>query len=336
MLDFNCIKGHDQLKKHLQGAIAKDKVHHAYILQGEKGMGKKTIAGAFSKALLCENRIEIEGMAHSCNKCKSCMQIQTKNHPDLIYVTHEKASIGVDDIRAQVNNHIGIKPYSSKYKIYVIDDAQLMTEAAQNALLKTIEEPPEYGVILLLANNVNSILSTILSRCIILNLKPVEKHIIKDYLMDHCAVPDYMAGLSADFSGGNLGLAIEYATSEEFMDMKDQVVQLLNNIDRYEVFELIEHMKKISEDKKKVDNFLDLMILWFRDVLMCKVTKDPNVVLFQGEYRNIIRQAEIRSYNQLETIINGIEKAKMRIRANVNLDIAIEMMLLTIKENENG
>lgn len=336
MIDFNRIKGHEQVKKHLQGVIAKDKVHHAYIFQGEDGMGKKTLAEAFTKTLLCENQIEIDGRAHSCNQCKSCMQAETRNHPDIIYVTHDKASIGVDDIRAQVNNHVGIKPYSSKYKVYIIEDAQLMTEAAQNALLKTIEEPPAYAVILLLANNINTILSTILSRCVILNLRPVEKYLIKEYLMEQCKVPDYMAGLSADFSGGNLGLAIEYATSEEFIAMKDHVVQLLTNIDHFELYEVIEHMKRISEDKKNIDQYLDLMILWFRDVLICKVTNDPNALLFQGEYKNIIKQAEIRSYNQIENIIKGIEKAKVRIRANVNLDIAIEMMLLTIKENENG
>ena len=134
MLQFKNVIGHEQVIAHLQNAIRMDKVSHAYLISGEEGSGKKLLADIFAATLLCE-----EQKVEPCGNCKSCMQVQSGNQPDVIYVTHEKMTIGVDDIRTQVNQDIGIKPYQGKYKIYIIEDADKMTEAAQNALLKTIE-----------------------------------------------------------------------------------------------------------------------------------------------------------------------------------------------------
>ena len=146
MLGFNDILGHEQIKEHFRNAVETGKVSHAYILSGEAGMGRKSLANAFALSLLCE-----KGMAEPCMQCHACKQVLSGNHPDLIYVTHEKpASIGVDDIREQLNDTIQVRPYSSYYKIYIVDEAEKMTVQAQNALLKTIEEPPAYAVILLL------------------------------------------------------------------------------------------------------------------------------------------------------------------------------------------
>ena len=110
---------------------------------------------------------------------RSCQE----TNPDLIYVTHEKpASMGVDDIREQINDTIMVRPYSSQYKIYIVDEAQKMTVQAQNALLKTIEEPPAYAVIMLLTTNQDAFLQTILSRCVQLKLKPLKDSVVKTYL----------------------------------------------------------------------------------------------------------------------------------------------------------
>lgn len=149
MAGFHDIIGHDMVKDHLQKAIEYHKVSHAYILSGEEGMGRKTIARAFAMTLLCEKSDK-----EPCMQCHSCKQIMSGNHPDVIWVTHEKpASIGVDDIRVQINDTIMVKPYSSGYKIYMVDEAEKMTVQAQNALLKTIEEPPAYAVIILMTTN---------------------------------------------------------------------------------------------------------------------------------------------------------------------------------------
>lgn len=330
MLYFNSIIGHDQIKQHLQTAIEQKKISHAYILNGEQGMGKKLIASVFSETLQCEDK----GI-NPCGLCKSCIQAESKNNPDIRWITHEKYSIGVDDIRKQINNDIGIKPYSGPYKIYIIPDADKMTEQAQNALLKTIEEPPEYAVILLLTENIDYMLQTILSRCVVLNLKPVKQKLIEKYLMERCSVPDYVAKLSAAFSQGNVGKAIRYSTSGDFLEMKEDTLHLLKYIDDLEVSEIVDAIKRLSAHKLEINDCLDIMQLWYRDILMFKVTNDPNALLFREEYRFISGQAKKRSYEGIETIIEAMDKAKHRLKANVNFDIAIELMLLTIKECKN-
>jgi DNA polymerase-3 subunit delta' len=331
MQDFGQIIGHESIKQHLQNAISSRKVSHAYILHGEEGMGKKLLSTVFAKTLQCEER----GIL-SCNRCKSCMQSETNNHPDIIWITHEKVSIGVDDIRLQVNADISIRPYQSPYKIYIIDDADKLTEAAQNALLKTMEEPPEYAIILLLISNLTVLLPTILSRCVLLNIKPVDKQTIKEYLMVHHHVPDYMAEMAASFSGGNVGKAIKYASSEEFERMKEDILHILKYIDDMELHEVMAGLKTLTANKAAIDDYIDLMILWYRDVLMFKATMDPDLLLYKEELTFINNQANIRSYEGLEKIIYAMEKAKIRLKANVNFEIAIELMLLTIKENSNG
>lgn len=329
MLYFNSIIGHEQVKQHLQTAIEQNKISHSYIINGETGSGKKLTAAIFAETLQCEDK----GI-NPCGLCKSCIQAESGNHPDIIWVTHEKYSIGVDDIRNQLNNNISIKPYSGPYKIYIIPDADKMTEQAQNALLKTIEEPPEYAVILLLTNNVDSLLPTILSRCVTLNLKPVKTDLIEKYLMERCKIPDYMARISARFSQGNVGKAIRYSSSEDFMELKEETLHLLKYIDDMEIYEVVEAVRHLSEHKLEINDCIDLMQLWYRDVLMFKVTKDPNMLLFKDEYRFLSEQAKKRGYEELEDIIKAMDKAKKRLDANVNFDIAVELMLLSIKDNK--
>ena len=196
MAGFSDIIGHEQIIGHLKNAIALDKVSHAYIFNRSKLSGKMMLAEAFAMALQCEG----EG-TRPCLLCRSCKQAVDHNQPDIIYVSHEKPNtIGVDDIRTQINNDIVIKPYSSRYKVYIVDEAEKMNQQAQNALLKTIEEPPAYAVILLLTTNADSFLPTILSRCITLNLKVVKEDVIKSYLMKTYHIPDYQADVCAAFS----------------------------------------------------------------------------------------------------------------------------------------
>ncbi len=139
---FKDVVGHKDILKYISSAVENNRVSHAYILNGERGSGKKMLANLFAMTLLCET-----GDNEPCGKCHSCKQAESGNHPDIIRVTHEKPnSISVDDIRTQVNNTVDIKPYQGPYKVYIIPQADMMTPQAQNAILKTIEEPPAYAV----------------------------------------------------------------------------------------------------------------------------------------------------------------------------------------------
>ena len=190
MARFQDIIGQEQIKEHFRNALSTGKVSHAYLINGEKSSGKEFIAKVFAMALQCE-----KGEAEPCQECHSCKQALSDNHPDIIKVVHEKPnSISVDDIRKQVNGDVALKPYSSARKVYFIPEAEKMTVQAQNALLKTLEEPPSYAVIILLTSNVNTLLPTILSRCVTLHMKPVPDAVVRDYLCRQLQVPDYKAG----------------------------------------------------------------------------------------------------------------------------------------------
>ena len=267
-------------------------------------------------------------------ECHSCKQAIGKNQPDIVYVRHEKPNtISVDDIRTQVNNDIVIKPYSSKRKIYIIDEAEKMNVQAQNALLKTIEEPPAYAIIILLTTNADTFLPTILSRCVTLNVKVVADEKIKKFLMSNYQVPDYQADICVAFAQGNVGKAIQLASSEDFNELKASALQLIKRLRDIELYELGEAIKQINEYKLAINDYFDLMMIWYRDVLLFKATNDANDLIFKDEVYDIKRQAEKSSYNGIETILDALRKAQLRLNANVNFDLVIELLLLTIKEN---
>ncbi|WP_333647452.1 DNA polymerase III subunit delta' [Lacrimispora sp.] len=329
MPGFQDIIGHENIKEHLQRAIESNHVSHAYILTGEAGMGRKSIANAFAMTLLCE-----KGKNEPCMECHACKQVMSGNHPDLIYVTHEKTgSIGVDDVREQIHDTIMIRPYSSYYKIYIVDEAEKMTVQAQNALLKTIEEPPSYAVIMLLTTNQEVFLPTILSRCIQLKLKPLQDSVIKSYLVGSLGIKESRAEIYSAFARGNLGRAIYLASSEEFQLMYTELLHMLKHLRSMDITELLFYIKKMKDENLDIRSCLDFMQIWYRDILMYKVTKDINLLVFREEYNTIREMGSASAYDGIEAILQAIDKARIRLDANVNMELAMELMLLVMKEN---
>lgn len=329
MAGFNDIVGQEQLKTQLQGAIEQGKVSHAYIIHGENRSGKEFIARIFAKTLLCE-----QGGVEPCDECHSCSQADSRNNPDIIYVSHEKPnSIGVDDIRDGINNTVMIKPYAGGRKVYIMEEAEKMTPQAQNALLKTIEEPPEYAVFILLCSSLELILPTILSRCVVLNMKPVRDDEMRTYLMKQMMVPDYRAEICVAFARGNVGRAKALASSEDFDKIRTDALSLLKNIYSMEIVEIMEALKRIKEYGFDIGDYLDIMAVWYRDVLLFKATHDVNHLVFRDEIQNITKVASRTDYEGIEEVIEALEKAKSRLSSNVNYELTMELLLLTIKEN---
>lgn len=329
MSGFKDVVGHADIIQYIQNAVTEDKVSHAYIMNGERGSGKKLLANLFAQTLQCER-----GGNEPCYECHSCKQALSGNHPDIITVQHEKpSSISVDEIRVQVNEDIQVKPYSGKYKVYIIPEADLMTQQAQNALLKTIEEPPVYAVIILLTENAQKLLPTICSRCVMLKLRNIKDQLVKKYLMENMQIPDYKADVCTAFAQGNIGRAILLANSEHFNEIKEEAIQLLKNIDTMDLSDMIEAVKRCSQYKIDVDDYLDVLAIWYRDVLIYKATQNVDRVIFSEQLNYIKERATKSSYEGIENIIKAIENAKARLRANVNFDLVMELLLLTIKEN---
>lgn len=329
MAGFDDIIGQEQIKEHFRKSLETGKISHAYIINGEKASGKEFIANLFAMALQCEGDGD-----KPCGQCHSCKQALSGNQPDIIKVVHEKPNtIGVDDVRGQINNDMAIKPYSSPYKIYIVNEAEKMTPQAQNALLKTLEEPPAYGVIFLLTTNVNSMLQTILSRCVVLNMKPVRDEVMRDYLMSNLQVPDYRAEVCIAFARGNVGKAKMLASSEDFETIKDEAISLLKYIVDMDTTEVVAAIKKISDYQMDMNDYFDIISIWYRDVLLFKATSDASHLVFKNEISQIRKVAGRTSYEGIERVLLALEKAKQRLDANVNFDLTMELLLLEIKEN---
>ena len=259
MASFKEVVGQKDLMKYIKNAVKEDKISHAYIFNGERGSGKKLFANLFATTLLCE-----EKGTDPCNKCHSCLQAISGNHPDIIRVTREKANtISVDEIREQVNNTVSIKPYQGPYKIYIIPQADYMTPQAQNALLKTIEEPPEYAIFLLLTENAETLLPTITSRCVMLKLRYVKDTLIKKYLMEKMEIPDYKADICTAFAQGNMGRAIMLANSEHFNEIREEAIHLLQYIHDMELKEIVDAVNHITKYKVEITDYLDVIMIWY-------------------------------------------------------------------------
>lgn len=334
MAGFADIIGQEQIKEYLQNAWKGNKLSHAYIINGDKGSGKEYIAKVFAAALQCESPVQSKEYQEPCGLCHSCIQMKTANQPDVVWITHEKpTSIGVQEIRTQVNGDVAIKPYSSPYKIYIMNDAEKMTTEAQNALLKTLEEPPEYVIILLLTTNAEQLLPTVRSRCVLLHMKPVKDRQVKKYLMEVLEVPDYKAEVCVAFARGNIGKAKLLASSEEFDQVRIHAITLLKTIHEKEISEIAGEIRKISEYKMVINDYLDFLAIWYRDVLLFKAMNDANHLVFRGEIQWLMRVADRSTYEGIEEVIEALEKAKRRLDANVNFDLTMELLFLTIKEN---
>ncbi len=328
---FDSIIGQEHIREHLRVSVMSGKISQAYLITGESMQGKEFIARIFANALVCENP---SGGVDPCGKCRSCIQAATRNNPDIITVTHDKPNtISIDDIREQIISESQIRPYQSRRKIFIMNEAQKMTPQAQNALLKTLEEPPEYVVIMLLATSKAALLPTVLSRCVQLDMRPVADSIVKKYLMNEVKVPDYRADICTAFARGNIGKAKSLATSEEFENIKEEAVRVLKHIRTMDMADLVDTLKKLEKYKINVDELLDIMMIWYRDVLLYKATMDENSLIFRDEKESIIKEAGNDSYEGIETILRSMDKTKQRIKANVNYELAMELMLLAIKEN---
>lgn len=343
-MSFSEIIGQEDAKNLLKNAIKTGNHSHAYIFSGEKGSGKMMLAEAFATMMQCENPGD-----DACRECHSCKQALSHNNPDIIYVRREegKSNLGVDVVREQIVNDVGIKPYSNKYKIYIVEEAERMNPQAQNAILKTIEEPPEYAIIILLTANHNAFLQTILSRCVLIQMKSIDTESIKKILQTKYEIVDYQSQMVATFAQGNIGKAIALATDSSFNEVKDKVVSLCKRASRMEENQIADEVKAIKEandsDKKAgddsdkfqsfVEQMLDLITLWFRDVLLYKATLNDNLLLFTENSYDIQEQAQNCSYLGLNNIVDAITDTRARLNANVNFELTIMLLIESIKEN---
>lgn len=268
---------------------------HAYIFEGEKGLGKHNAARLFAAALTCA-----DSAIAPCGACPSCVEAKADTNPDIIYVRPEgnKKSIGADDMRA-LENDAAIKPFNSRHKVYIFEDGSLLTEAAQNVFLKTFEEPPSYAVFIIVIENSQLLLQTILSRFTLVHFPrltdgEMEKLIAERY-------PDEPEEFLVKFSEGNpltLDMAVNDAEFRELREKALGAMEPLISSDRKSVFETADFL---DENKDNAEKIFNLWLSFLRDMLL----------IGSGAYEEITNTDKSDALRRLAARISPEKTAKL-------------------------
>lgn len=325
-MDFNDIIGHEKIILKLQNAIRNNSIAHGYLFEGPKSMGKKKLAMIFAKTLLCK-----EKGIKPCNKCPSCLKFDSGNHPDFDIINPEGNSIKREQIE-QLLHSIRMLPYEGTRRVYVIEDAYKMTQEAQNSFLKTLEEPPEYAVIILITNNSGSLLPTIVSRCQGIKFSYVDNEKIEKLLVNKYGCSREKANFIASFSNGIVGKAVKLIKSEGFRKLRDDIIDTIDDIIYSDKFRIFSLSQIFVENKENIEDILDLLTIWFRDIMIIKETGDTRFIINKDKIQLIYKHSNSLSSEKVSDIIENIEKTKEDITSNVNFQLAIEVMLLKIQQ----
>lgn len=326
-MNFNRVIGQEGIVSGLKNSIEDGRVGHAYIFSGPEGIGKKTVAGIFSSILLCHNR----KADRSCGECISCQMFSRGSHPDLYEIRANNGSIGVDDIR-DMQNDIIIKPLYGSRKVCLIIDADRMTDQAQNSLLKTLEEPPGYAVIILTTSNYNALLETVRSRAVRYDFKKNSYDEVRSILNSRLGDSGLINDFIVSYSEGIIGRALQLAGNSEFISIREGIFERLwdeSHKSSADVFEVLDFFK---ENKSNVDTILDIMISFYRDILIYKKTGKENILINLDKKDIILNNVHFFSMHKLMSNIEAIELARINIKNNVNYQLSIEIMFMKLWE----
>lgn len=355
MNQFSEIIGQEQAIHHIQNALRRSEISHAYILTGEPGSGRMALAETYGAALLCQHPREVHGLIEPCGVCPACMKTAAGSHADLQIYTQDrlakqdrtKNTIGIKLIRDLVAD-VQIRPYEGGRKIYIVPEAERLTVEAQNALLKTLEEPPAYATLILIANGTSNFLPTILSRCVTLRMGAVGQETLTRHLTGS-GIPEEQAVLAAGVSHGNPGMAQRMATSEAWQTFYQETMGIYENMGRQTAYELaafaqrVGAMEPIGDDPDEaptglpvidpVSAFLDLTQILVRDLLVCKSTGNIDGLILRDRIPYIRNIARELSFEALQAMQEEIRMAEERRRVGTKPEQYIEVMLLAMREN---
>lgn len=325
-MGFNRIAGHHEVIEMLRKAMNREKLAHGFIFEGVSGSGRRLVARELSKALLCDT-----GGDEGCGHCASCLKFDTANHPDYMEIEPDGKSVKVEQAEL-LQKFLLTRPYVADHKIVVVNEAQTMTDAAQNRLLKIIEEPPSYATIIFIASAAESLLSTILSRCQVLSFGRLEPKVIQNWLMEEKGLKTEVAKIASYFADGSIGRALMLATSNDFAETRADALDLIVAFMKKDPIEGLLKLQKYSADKVMTTSLTDLMIIWYRDLSVLSI--DPSdATIFNNDSRARLIELTHQVYfiNWIECI-EIIEDTARAFEENANTALAMYAMALRIQE----
>lgn len=321
-MTFNAIIGHERQIQILQQAIVSQKLAHGYLFDGRSGIGKKQTALALAKTALCGKGSD------ACNICPSCVQFDTENHPDYLYI--EPDGLSIKDKQLEIfQEFIQLKPYESEIKVVVVNQADLMTTRAQNRILKIVEEPPGHALIIFITENKEALLPTVLSRLQLLSFNRMPSEKMEKWLVEK-GYDETLVHLAARYSDGSLGMAIKLLTMPDFNQMREGALSMLDALHKGDTLKAFERIEPFIADKVSTISFMDLMIIWYRDTLLLK-NHPESPLRFTKEvsdaFMSLSRSVEAQ---QVPFYIEIVEAAKQAIAANANHPLVTDAMLLKL------
>ncbi|RKD28829.1 DNA polymerase III subunit delta' [Thermohalobacter berrensis] len=325
-MDFSNIIGHEVIINNLKKAIKNNSISHSYLFEGPKLIGKRTVAKAFAKTLLCQK----EG-TEPCNTCASCIQFNSGNMPDFYIESPEGQYFKKEQID-KIQKSMRRLPYEGKRKVYILENIDKMTQEAQNSFLKTLEEPPTYAVIIMTVVNSNSLLPTIISRCQLVRFSPIENNKIKDFIISKYEKTEEEASFTASFSNGIIGKAIKICESEEFKQLREDVISIIDNTINSEKFKIFSISEFFEKNKESIEDILDMIIIWFRDLLIMKETDNYSFIINRDKIQILEQHSSKLSIDKIYDIIERVKETKDDIASKVNFQLAVEVMLLEMQE----
>lgn len=330
-MNFDSIIGQSVLAGSLKRAVKDDLVANAYIFCGSKGSGKSMVAEIFAKALNCKD----EGVEKPCDNCTSCKKLESSNHPNIDIIKPSGASIKIKQIR-EVITKVSKKPFESGYKVLIIDEAEKMTQDAQDAFLKTLEEPPANTVFVLLAENQNSLLPTVVSRCQVFYLKKVSTQQIESYLLEKFSYDLDRISFAANTANGIIGRAIEMLNDQELQKLRKLHVNFVSCLNNGSYTELTAAASELAASKEDVVILLNFMLSWHRDILIIRQGCEEQLLVNSDNVDIIKRQAEVLDEKRIYRIIDAIKRTISYVNHNVGIKNSVDSMLLNIMEVYNG
>ena len=313
--------GQEKIKTSLIKSINNKQVSHCYLFEGPEGMGKYKLALVFAQSLLCLN-FSME----PCNECKSCIKVNSYNHPDLHIINEDGKSIKREDVDELVNS-IYKRPYEAKRKVYIIKDAHLMTPQAANTFLKTLEEPPGDTVMILLTINSNLLLPTLVSRCQEVKFRNVSKKTIKSYLKGY---DTDSVDLAASYSKGILNKAVDIIEGkDDILKKRQEIIKVFDRIINSDSEIIYELENYFEVEKDNIDLIIEIMIMWIRDVIFVNGNMEDLVI--NKDYMPLLRNHG-KNMKRDSDIVEFLQNTSDNIKSNVNYKLAVDNMLLKIQE----
>lgn len=327
MNDWSSIQGHEQIKNDLRQLLAEKRLPHALLFTGIEGIGKNLTAKVLAKVLLCS------GEEKPCNICPSCRAFDAKNHPDFYYLEPEgKANnIKIEQIR-QMQSQIALSPYLADKRVVIINDAETMNEAAENSLLKTLEEPTGDVVFILVTANKDLLLPTILSRCMNLYFAPLSEDEIKIILKSKYAVNEDKATVIAKLSGGSMKRAISFLDDDNFNLCQNAMDFLSKDLNAKDIWQISDEFSAM--DKAKIKQWADFLQMIIRDLLLLQAGADDNL-LYNRDKKDVLDKLIVNfSLNRLFNCQNLIENLVKRLSSNADLKLMMQDFMLSWREQK--